>query len=149
VHARFDSSAPYCTRLTGTLRVGARRFAIVADREPACGNGLREAGEQCDGVDSAHFGQCCTPDCTLQPGCPLQCDREGRFLCSADEICVHVCGQLGTCQLRSEVRCENGPVCGCDNTTTYPSHCAAFAAGTGVSLVGPCRPPAAVPAAGG
>jgi hypothetical protein len=141
LRARFDTNAPYCTRLIGTLRLGGRVFPVRADRVPACGNGLRESGEQCDGVDGAGFGTCCTPDCTLKPGCPLQCDLD-RFPCSAPDVCTYMCGFNGVCQPRDRLDCSGGPVCACDTVTTYPDRCAAFAAGTGVAHPGPCQPPA-------
>lgn len=139
LRARFTMDAPYCTRLTGTLRMSGRRFEVVADRVPACGNGLREPGEQCDGTDSAHFGACCTADCTVAPGCPVQCDA--RFPCGAQEICLTTCGFVGTCHPLSAVTCGGGPVCACDHVTTYPDSCAAYAAGTGVFRTGACTPP--------
>lgn len=141
LRARFVSTDLYCTRLEGTLRARrGRRVAFAAERIPACGNGIREPGEQCDGVDSAAFGSCCTDDCTVKPGCPLQCDRE-RFLCVEPEICTYTCGYTGVCQPRARIDCGDDPVCGCDNATTYRDRCAAFADGTGVSYSGPCRPP--------
>jgi hypothetical protein len=146
MRARFAIDGPYCAWLEGTLRTGrGRRIPFVAERIPACGNGLRETGEQCDGTASAAWGTCCADDCTVKPGCPVQCDQD-RFLCVAPEICTYTCGFEGVCQAPERIDCASGPVCGCDNTTTYPDRCAAFAAGTGVSYAGACRQPVAAPA---
>ena len=61
------------------------------------------------------------------------------FQCEgADEICVTACGFGGTCQPRSDVRCEPGPVCDCSGEVTYSSNCAAYEAGAGVSRDGAC-----------
>src|SRR5262245_8550310 len=82
VRSRSSPTGSLCTRLEGVLRLrGGRRVAFAADRIPACGNGIRELGEECDGTDSAAWGTCCTDDCTVKPGCPMQCDRT-RFLCT-------------------------------------------------------------------
>jgi hypothetical protein len=139
LRAHFDGSARYCTRLIGTLRDRrGRRAPFVAERVPACGNRLREPGEQCDGPESAGFGTCCTADCTVKPGCAVQCDQ-ADFPCDESEICTYTCGFSGLCQPRERVDCGSGPVCGCDGATTYPDRCAAFADGTGVAHPGPCR----------
>jgi hypothetical protein len=142
LRARIDTGAQYCTRLTGALRGrGGARARFVAERIPACGNNLRERGERCDGTDSTGFGTCCTADCTVKPGCPVRCDQ-AYFPCTEPEVCTYQCGSGGVCQPRSAVDCGGGPVCGCDQATTYPDRCAAFAAGTGVSQVGACQAPA-------
>ena len=142
LRARFDTNAPYCTRLTGTLRSrSGARVRFVAERVPACGNNLRERGEQCDGTDSAGFGTCCAADCTVKPGCAVQCDQE-YFPCAGTDVCTYQCGFNGLCKPRDTVDCGSGPVCGCDHATTYPDRCAAFADGTGVSRLGACAVPA-------
>lgn len=140
LRARFDLDALRCMRLAGTLRLGRHRFPVLADRVPACGNGLREPGEQCDGGDSAGFGTCCTADCTVKPECPLQCDRD-HFSCGELDMCIYSCGSAGVCWPRAKLDCDSGPVCGCDAVTTYPDICAAWADGTGASSGGTCRAP--------
>jgi len=148
MRAHFGATGPFCARLEGMLRLaGGRRVAFAAERIPACGNGIREAGEQCDGTDSAAWGSCCTDDCTVKPGCPMQCDRT-RFPCAGpDEICTYTCGFSGVCQSRARIACGGGPVCGCDGATTYADRCAAFADGTGVANPGACQPLASASAA--
>jgi hypothetical protein len=70
LRSRFVSDGDYyCTRLAGVLRVDGRRFRIIADRVPECGNELHERGEECDGRDSP-AGRCCTSDCRLATACP-------------------------------------------------------------------------------
>jgi hypothetical protein len=134
LHARFDLERLYCTRLEGALRLGrSRRVRFVADRIPECGNELRERGEQCDdGTESP----CCGLDCRVKPGCAVWCDRD--FPCEAGQLCVHVCRFSGVCSPRNEIDC-GGPVCGCDEQTTYADRCAAYEAGTGPAYLGPCR----------
>jgi hypothetical protein len=139
LRARFVPDAPFCTRLHGTLRLGGRKFRVVADREPSCGNGLREVGEQCDGADSDQSGTCCNADCTVKPGCLVHCDRT-YFPCAAGDMCVPSCWAPSVCWPRARLDCGAGPVCGCDAVTTYPNQCAAFEAGTGVSRPAACRP---------
>lgn len=136
LRARFDGRAPWCTRLTGVLRVGrSRRVGFVADRIPVCGNALREAGEQCD---EGHETPCCGLDCQVKPNCLVACDLR-HFPCDADQLCVHNCGVGGACRPRAEVDCGSGPVCDCNEQTTYPDRCAAYEAGTGAGYPGPCR----------
>ena len=137
LRANFFSDALYCTRLTGTLRLGRRRFAVVADRVPSCGNGLREPGEQCDGYDGVAFLGCCSTDCRANPGCAVQCDRD-HFPCVAEDVCFYECGARGVCRPRAEVDCGNGPVCACDRRTTYRDRCAAYDDGKGVAFAGSC-----------
>lgn len=138
LRARFDLYAAFCMRLVGTLR-GPRgepsRF--VAERIPACGNGLREPGEQCDAGPAGDT--CCQPDCRTAPGCDARCDDATYPACDADRVCVHTCGQGGVCRLRSWIRCDEGPVCDCAGEVTYANRCDAYAAGTGVSREEPCN----------
>jgi hypothetical protein len=141
LRAEWDFSERYCSRLSGKLRVGARqRIAFVADRVSVCGNGLREPGEQCDGDEGTLFNPaCCMADCQLAPDCPTICDAD--FPCGADELCHQTCGWGGSCVPRSEVSCDDGPVCGCDLRTTFSSACAAYEAGTGIARKGACSVP--------
>jgi hypothetical protein len=140
LRARFDLHTAFCMRLVGTLRAGGgARSSFVAERVPACGNRLREPGEQCDaGPDG---GPCCRSDCRAESGCDVSCDARGEFPCDADRVCVHTCGGGGVCRLRDWIRCDEGPVCDCSGQTTYADRCAAYAAGTGVSREGPCDAP--------
>jgi hypothetical protein len=139
LRARFDTYSAYCARLEGVLRLGrGRRVRFSADRVPACGDGLRDKGEQCDGYTL--FGieiPCCTADCRVKPGCAARCDR--HFPCEVGELCVYSCSNGGFCRPRAEVDCGGGPVCDCDQKTTYPDRCAAYEAGTGPAYSGPCR----------
>jgi cysteine-rich repeat protein len=128
--------APWCTTLDGVLRVGrGRRVAFRAVRVPECGNGLHEAGEQCDDGNAA-AGDCCTADCRAEPGCEVICDR--FFPCAADERCVPKCGGLSTCRPLATLECGDGPVCGCDRNTQFRDRCAAWDEGQGVGIDGPC-----------
>lgn len=144
--ARWNGSNRYCTQLVGKLRVGAQqRIPFVAHRVPVCGNGIREAGEQCDGPDGTYFdASCCTTDCRVPTRCRVMCDDE--FRCAGDELCVGVCGDYGSemfsfCAPRGEISCDDGPVCACDFRTTFSSACDAYAAGTGVRAHGICSAP--------
>jgi len=138
LRARFAFDAPLCTRLAGRLRLGERRFRVVADRVPVCGNGVRDAGEQCDGVD-VRFGECCDTECRALPDCPVRCDA--FFPCGDGEVCVVGCRSGGVCAVRADLDCGTVPVCACDGTTTYADRCAAVDAGAGVAHSGACLPP--------
>ena len=138
VRASFAFDAPFCTRLAGRLRLGTRRFRVVADRVPVCGNGVRDAGEQCDGPD-VRYGDCCDAQCRARPDCPVRCD--GFFPCGEGEVCITGCRSGGVCELREGLDCGTTPVCACDETTMYPDRCAAIDAGAGVAYPGPCRVP--------
>jgi cysteine-rich repeat protein len=137
LRARWDlEGASYCTALDGVLRVGrGRRVAFRAVRVPECGNGLREAGEQCDDGD-AEAGDCCTVDCRVEAGCDVTCDQ--HFPCAADEQCVPHCSRGAICQPLATLECGDGPVCGCDRNTQFRDRCAAWDAGQGVGINGPC-----------
>ena len=137
IRARFAFDAPLCTRLAGRLRFGVRRFRIVADRVPVCGNHVRDAGEECDGVD-VRYGDCCDAECRALPDCPVRCDA--FFSCGEGEVCVAGCRSGGVCAARADIDCGTRPVCACDGTT-YADRCAAIDAGAGVAYPGACLPP--------
>ena len=93
---------------------------------PACGNGMQELAEQCDGGDAPSCPGQCQPDCTCPPTCgdgivnqsSEQCDVPSgseqcpstSFGCRADCTCCSVglfCEELGCCDpLRA---CIPGP----------------------------------------
>jgi hypothetical protein len=137
LRARFAFDAPFCTRLEGRLRLGGRRFRVVAERVPVCGNGIRDAGEQCDGVDP-RYGDCCDDGCRVLAPCPVRCDD--HFPCGPEEACVVTCRSGGVCERRAQIDCGTTPVCACDGTTTYPDRCAAIDAGAAIAYAGACRP---------
>ena len=137
LRARFALDAPPCTRLGGRLRLGSRRFHVVADRVPVCGNQVRDAGEQCDGID-VRYGTCCDDQCRARPGCPVRCDA--HFPCAAEEVCVVTCRVGGVCARRADLDCGTTPVCACDGTTTYADRCAAIEAGAAIAYPGACLP---------
>jgi len=137
LRARWDLiESPWCTGLEGELRVGrGRRVAFRAVRVTACGNGLRELGEQCDDGNTAG-GDCCSADCRAEAGCAVACDTD--FPCADGEQCVPRCGNGAVCQPLATRACGPGPVCGCDDHTEYADQCAAWDAGDGVGRRGPC-----------
>jgi len=94
VRARFALDAAPCTRLDGRLRLRGRRFRVGADRVPVCGDGVRDAAEECDGVD-VRYGDCCDGECRALPGCPVRCDA--HFPCASDADCVVTCRVGGVC----------------------------------------------------
>jgi hypothetical protein len=142
MRARFDHTDPsLCGRIEGQVKTrSGRKIAFTATRIPECGNEIREPGEQCDGTDGVLFAlDCCGADCRVKPHCRVLCDFRRGFPCEgADEVCVTACGFGGTCQPRADVSCEPGPVCDCSGEVTYPSNCAAYEAGAGVSRDGAC-----------
>jgi hypothetical protein len=77
----------------------------------------------------------------VKPGCPVQCDQ-AYFPCADPDVCTYQCGFNGVCKPRDAVDCDSGPVCGCDQVTTYPDRCAAYAHGTGAWQLGACPVPA-------
>jgi hypothetical protein len=79
---RFDPVRGHCTHLQGKLRLGRRRIALTAIRIPECGNGLREAGEECDG-GAAGSDPCCGAGCRVQAGCPVASYRNPCTLAQA------------------------------------------------------------------
>ena len=137
LRATFAFDAPPCTRIAGRLRLGPKRYRVVADRVPVCGNRVRDPGEQCDGPD-ARFGDCCDDACRALPDCPVRCD--GHFACEAGEVCVVACRAGGLCEPRATLDCGTTPVCACDGTTTFPDRCAAVDAGAAIAYPGSCLP---------
>jgi hypothetical protein len=56
---------PDCARLTGTLQLGPTPRVPFAASLSVCGDGLRDAGEECDGVDGC--ATACAADCRCLP----------------------------------------------------------------------------------
>ncbi len=126
-----------CSTLVGVIRARHQRRHFAANRQPECGNGVREGREPCDG------GSCCTTDCraATDPSCP------GGETCTADADCgvgtfcsrpAGQCEGAGVCQ-STHVFCTAvaEPVCGCDGHT-YSSACAAEQHGVNVASPGEC-----------
>jgi len=88
------------------VRDGGRVFTIEA---PAvCGNGTREAGEECDDGNTKD-GDCCASDCRIEPG-GSPCTSDGNQCTSDvcdDGICFHV-ARTGSC--------DDGSLCTRDDT---------------------------------
>lgn len=97
-----------------TWRATATSIACLLDDVSSCGDGLREAGEQCDcGVDCA-TDACCAPwwsegGCKLEPGCT----------CSASDGCCNagVPATAGTVCRTSASDCDVAEQC--DGTSTF------------------------------
>jgi cysteine-rich repeat protein len=115
--ASLEAEAEELASLTGggVFRVGSSSALFGAAvttavsqlaEEGACGNGVREGIEVCDGADAELCPGACLGDCT----CPLdQCGNgilEGGEQCDGadDDACPGLC--LGDCS------CESIPVCG-------------------------------------
>src|SRR6185295_11680176 len=56
-----------CWRMRGFVKTAGVRHPFTAYRTPACGNGIREGDEQCDG------GPCCDRSCRPLEGCSQPC----------------------------------------------------------------------------
>ena len=93
--ARFRYATPTCT----------------AAAAPACGNGVREVGEDCDGADNPFCPGLCRPDCTCPaPTCGNDVREVGE---ECDGTSTAGCG-TGTCtSLCTCARCAATPLAGC------------------------------------
>lgn len=56
---------------------------------PGCGNGILEAGEDCDDGNGVN-GDCCTSSCTIEPAATV-C-RPAANICDVDEVCDGISG---------------------------------------------------------
>ncbi len=83
--------------------VPAVSIASVTQRTAVCGDGFREAPEECDdgNVDD---GDCCSSSCTLDvAGTPCP----DASVCTSDELC----DGAGTCVIGNTVTCDDGVLC--------------------------------------
>ena len=91
------------------------QFALnVTAPEPRCGNGVLEAGEECDDGNTID-GDCCSQVCRFEPSggpCTDDGDRCTTDRCDGSGTCEHAsCGGCLTCDLR--VGCVEKPAQGC------------------------------------
>jgi hypothetical protein len=143
-----DSTAPACDGFCSAGEVCSEDTGscVCAPPPPDCGNGIPEAGEECDdgAGNSDVTPDACRTDCTL-PSCGdgvvdggEQCEFNAH--CNAFEECVSclcelvpdVCGN-GSCETGEDCAtcladcpCGGGESCCaavCENTTSDPAHC--------------------------
>jgi cysteine-rich repeat protein len=127
-----------CRRLWGVIQVSGRKpRRLRALRIPECGDGFREAVEQCDDGNTRD-GDCCSATCEREAGCPA-CTTNGD--CPAGSYCARPqgpCEGEGACAARPEgCLAIVDQVCGCDGNT-YGNPCEAAQAGVGVASVLAC-----------
>jgi len=141
LRARIDRA---CLRMAGVLAAGTPevRQRFTATRVPTCGNGVREADEQCDDGNTAP-GDCCSATCRNEDGgaCVTTACR-GNADCPDAGYCERqagTCDSEGVCRQRPEA-CIGllEPVCACDGRS-YVNACEAARAGVGVRSRGRCR----------
>jgi cysteine-rich repeat protein len=82
----------------------------TCDPEPACGNGVVEPGEECDG------GPCCAADCTFAAA-GSACD-DGDFCTDGD-----ACDGAGSCQAGGPTDCSDGVACTVDTCDSANDTC--------------------------
>ena len=111
---------------------------------PVCGNNVREAGEECDGVDqSSCFPVLCRPDCTCETCAQGICSPElGVPCCDPGSVCVNTPGPLGAC---FNGECDDPTDCIPLGTCVDGSCCAPLGASCLIASV----PPAQLPCCGG
>ena len=91
--------------------VGTNLFTITGQTINVCGNGVLDAGEQCDDGNTL-AGDCCSPTCKFEPlGSP----------CTAASVCTNnACNGAGACGFLSfnAIPCTDGNVCTVGDTCT-------------------------------
>lgn len=95
----------FSTCSTNTIQDHIAAAACLDDSIPAgCGDGVLDAGEECDDGNTTG-GDCCRMNCTLDlPGMP----------CAGDDVACHdhVCDGLGACATRpNSDPCDTGDAC--------------------------------------
>ncbi|GMV40976.1 MAG: hypothetical protein AMXMBFR64_26920 [Myxococcales bacterium] len=104
-------------------KAGARTHTVAGDPCDRCGNGVVDAGEDCDGPGSCSDGDPCTTGdtCTAQCKCvgkPLPCDAPPPCHTTAGATCV---GGNCTYPPGGPVACDDGDPCTTDDTCD-PQH---------------------------
>lgn len=109
-----------------------------------CGSAVCDEGEECcftegrcfdPGVDTCRFG---ADAGTVDAGAGTCASHSD---CAPGSVCLSygACLGVGYCHSTAGLECGSDPMCGCDGVT-YPSSCAAMAAGVRPVLFGACGP---------
>ncbi|KAL1007267.1 hypothetical protein UPYG_G00084320 [Umbra pygmaea] len=96
-----------------------KRGCFVESGQPICGNGLVEAGEQCD----CGYSDQCKDDCCYDANKELKCQLKPGKVCSPSQgpCCTHLCEFKGSSeQCRDDSECAEKGMCN-GNTPQCPT----------------------------
>ncbi|HLK13067.1 MAG TPA: hypothetical protein VKW76_16950 [Candidatus Binatia bacterium] len=114
--ATYVAAPPPTTTTSPTTTTTSTTTTTTTTLPAVCGDGIVEAGEQCDdGAANGTINSCCTATCTFQPA-GTNCADDGNP-CTVDQcngtsdVCQHVAGNAGAVCRLAAGPCDTAGIC--------------------------------------